>query len=100
MPPNTHRTIIEEKAFSRQIEGLAISHRRLDEVMVGISVALSSRPEHCTVVPGTKLSVIKTQAYPKAPALRIFFTYDENDVHLQFVEFAEPDQEANNTVTV
>jgi len=40
-------------------------------------------------IPGTSLSVAKTAVYPNAPALRIFFTYSDTEVHLLTIEFAE-----------
>jgi hypothetical protein len=33
--------------------------------------------------------VAKTAVYPNAPALRIFFTYNDTEVHLLVIEFAE-----------
>jgi hypothetical protein len=83
------RTIREEHKYREQLDALAISHKRLDEVMIGVSFTMARNPEEFTKVPGTNLSIARTDAYPDAPALRIFFTYNPYEVHLLFVEFAE-----------
>jgi hypothetical protein len=82
-----HRTIIQEPTFDAQIAILAISHKRLDEVLLGIHISLANHPDKCPKIPGTLLSAVKTRFYPEAPALRIFFTYDEDEVHLHHIEF-------------
>jgi hypothetical protein len=50
---------------------------------------LARQPEIFPVIPGTSLSVAKTAVYPDAPALRIFFTYTDREVHLVTIEFSE-----------
>jgi hypothetical protein len=84
--PNTVRTVIETERFSTAFQALSLSYQRLDEVMVGLTHALCVKPEECPVITGTKLSLITTRAYGKVPALRIFFTFNDNEVLLQHVE--------------
>jgi hypothetical protein len=81
------RIIREEPKFSEQVKALALDHKRLDEVLTGAYFALANGPENFPVVPGTSLSVLKTDVYPNAPALRIFFTYNIDEVHLITIEF-------------
>jgi hypothetical protein len=64
--------------------------------MIGVTFTMARNPEEFTKVPGTNLSIARTDAYPDAPALRIFFTYNPYEAHLLFVEFAEePDNFMN-----
>jgi hypothetical protein len=86
---NTLRTIVEDESFSNAFAKLKVSYRRLDEVLVGITLALVQSPEHCPIVPGTVLSILKTREFPGIPPLRIFFTYDEKEVHLRHVELIQ-----------
>lgn len=83
------RTVREEPKFSEQFQALAASHKRLDDVLYALYFALARKPENFPAVRGTTLSVAKTAVYPDAPALRIFFTYTDTEVHLMHVEFAE-----------
>ena len=81
------RTVREEPKFQEQLEALAVDFQRLDEVMRGVHISLCLKPETFEKI--GPLSVLKTDMYPGAPALRIFFTYTATEVHLLFVEFAE-----------
>ena len=85
----SQRTIRQEPKFNEQLEALGVTHKRLDEVLEGVCFALSRNPERFPRVPGTQLSIIKTPVYPGAPSLRIFFTFNEEEVHLLMVEFCE-----------
>ena len=82
------RTIIREHLFQEQLEGLAISHRRIEEVMAGIEYGLAKYPEFFHPIPGGHDCMVITNAYPDAPALRILFTYTPTEVHLLAVEFS------------
>jgi hypothetical protein len=82
----TLRTIIQEKRFDDQLTVIGVSHKRLDEALDGMHVYLSQYPERMEKIPDTLLSIIKTAEFPRAPALRIFFTYDEQVVRLLHIE--------------
>jgi hypothetical protein len=88
-PPGQLRTVREEPKFREQLDALATDHRRLDDVLAALYFALARRPEMFPAISGTSLSLAKTEFYPDAPALRIFFTYTDTEVHLLAVEFAE-----------
>lgn len=95
MPKNTGwpfkklRTVREEPKFREQFEAPAASNERLDDVLAALYFSLARQPEVFPTIPGTSLSVAKTSVYPNAPALRIFFTYTDTEVHLLIIEFSE-----------
>ncbi len=83
------RTIREEPKFEEQCQALAIIHKRLDEVLSGLYFSLARHPETFPAIPGTSLSIAKTAVYPDAPAVRVFFTFSDTEVHLLTIEFTE-----------
>jgi hypothetical protein len=83
------RTIIREHLFQRQLEGLALEHRRIEEVLAGIEYGLAKHPEMFEKIPDTRDSIVTTYFYPDAPAIRILFSYNAVEVHLEAIEFAE-----------
>jgi hypothetical protein len=85
------RTIRQEPKFDEEIQALGISCQRLDEILEAVSFGLARAPEAFPCVPGTRVSILKTAVYPGAPSLRVFFTYNEDEVHLLMVEFCEDD---------
>jgi|HubBroStandDraft_2_1064218.scaffolds.fasta_scaffold2049111_1 hypothetical protein len=78
------RTIREEGRFREQLEELGVSARRLDELMEGIALAVSLRPEVFPRVPGTSLHRIKVRPFQGLPHLNLWFWYNETTV--SFVE--------------
>ena len=85
------RTIRQEPKFDEQLDGLGITCKRLDAILEGVGFALARAPESFERVPGTLLSILKTAVHPGAPSLRVFFTYNEYEVHLLMIEFCEDD---------
>jgi len=83
------RTIIREHLFQQQLEGLALEHRRIEEVLAGIEYGIAKHPEMFEKIPGTRDCMVTTYCYPDAPAIRILFTYNAVEVHLEAIEFAE-----------
>jgi len=83
------RTIIKEPRFEQQLRGLALTHKRIEEVAAGFEYSLAKHPELFEKVPDSPYSVVRTNVYTKAPQLRIFFTYTATEVRLVAVEFAE-----------
>jgi hypothetical protein len=83
------RTIIRSDLFQRQLEGLALEHRRIEEVLAGIEYGLARHPEMFAKIPGSHDCMVKTYFYPDAPAIRILFTYNAVEVHLESIEFTE-----------
>ena len=83
------RTIIREPLFQRQLDGLAINHLRIDQVLSGIEYGLAKHPDFFEKIPDSHDCMVTTYFYPDAPPLRILFTYTATEVHLVAVEFAE-----------
>ena len=83
------RTIVRGHLFQRQLEGLALDHRRIEEVLAGIEYGLAKHPEVFETIPGTPDCMVTTYVYPDAPSIRILFRYTATTVHLEAVEFAE-----------
>jgi hypothetical protein len=71
------------------LEGLALEHRRIDEVLAGIEYGLAKHPEMFEKIPDSGDCMVTTNFYPDAPAIRILFTYTATEVHLDAIEFAE-----------
>jgi len=82
------RTIREEPKYKEQLEALALSYERLDEILTGVYFTLARHPKIGIQIPSTTLFLIKTDIYPDAPALRIFYTFNDAEVHLLAIEFA------------
>ena|ERR1017187_8420091 len=83
------RTVVREHLFQKQLEGLAVSHRRIEEALSGIEYGVARHPELFGKIPGSGDSMVTTYVYRDAPALRILFTYTPTEVHLLAIEFAE-----------
>ncbi len=83
------RTIVREHLFERQLEGLALDHPRIEEVLAGIEYGLAKHPELFEKIPGGSDCIVTTYFYPDAPAVRILFRYNAMEVHLEAIEFSE-----------
>ena len=86
-----HRTLIESAEYTAQLTALG-NPERLDDVLCGVSWALSTNPEIYDIVRGFQdIRLLKTDSFPGAPALRIWFRIDENGqhVHLEAIEAIE-----------
>ena len=86
------RGIIRHHKFKSQLDGLAITYRRRDVVLENLELALARRPEMFPAVPGTSLRAIVTAFYPNTPPLRIFYSFDDENVCLRSVEFANTER--------
>ena len=83
----TLRTVIETQDFSTQKEKLAIDAKCLDEVLFGVTWALARNPEIFPVVlTHHQIRVIKTDRTKTIKALRIFFSFNANEVKLLWLE--------------
>ena len=61
------RTIIKERLFEEQLAALAISHRRVEEILSGIEYGLAKHPEMFPKIPGSGDSMATTYFYPMRP---------------------------------
>jgi hypothetical protein len=95
LPNNTSgqfkaRTIRESSGFTQQKQRVEPNARRLDDQLRSVTWALARKPELFPKVGRTKLHCIKTDPWPDAPRLRIYYTFDDDFVDLLWVEIAEP----------
>lgn len=82
------REIIEEKTFDAEKHRVARSARRLDEMLRGLTWAVSRKPESFPKVHELNLYLAKTEDAPDAPAVNVWFTFDDQTVHLLYIELA------------
>lgn len=84
------RTVIEDKQFNEQKQKITPDVRRLDEILFGITWTVARGPEECPrVLENPDIRVIQTNRFMDIPRLRIFFTFDDKEVHLKWVEVLE-----------
>jgi hypothetical protein len=81
------RDIFEEPLFSQQLDRLAVSFKRRDQIMESVGFVLARSPELFPVVPGTCLSALTITLYDNMPSVRFLFTYDDERVTLVAVDF-------------
>ncbi len=87
------RTIIESEGFAREKALIEPDAKRIDQVLLGVTWMLSQHPEHYQRVPGTlRLYMHPTDPFPDAPALRIWYQFDGNEVVLLSIEKSEDDE--------
>ena len=74
-----YRTIREDPAYTAQAQALAPNTQRLDEILEGLVWAVCTEPSIFPLMRDTGMRLVKTDPYPGALPLRIFFTWDEDD---------------------
>ena len=84
------RTIRESRGFAQQKKRIQPNARRLDDQLLSITWALARKPELFSKIGRTKLYCIKTDPWPDAPRLRLYYTFDDDLVNLLWIEIAEP----------
>ncbi|MFN0145964.1 MAG: hypothetical protein ACKVT1_05595 [Dehalococcoidia bacterium] len=83
--------ISESALFEAQRDEINPDVRRMDEVLDGLMWALGHGADVFPVVTGT-LRRARTDPYPGAPALRLWFTIDEREVTLLSIERVADDE--------
>jgi hypothetical protein len=77
------RSLIEEELFTAQRNMINPNVKRMDAIMEGLTWALSTNPsQFFQVFSNRRLWIAKTDAYPDAPALRIWYRFDDTTVYL------------------
>jgi len=84
------RTIRESHEFAQQKKRIQPNARRLDDQLLSITWALARKPELFSKIRRTKLYCVKTDSWPDAPRLRLYYTFDDDLVDLLWIEIAEP----------
>ena len=86
--PCRTRNCIEEDTFEKGKQSIAKSVKRLDEILDGITWVMANAPDSFLNIPGTNLWLAKTDPALDAPAIWVWFTFDDGAVHLQLIEKA------------
>ena len=74
----------------QQIDELMSRYRRLDDVYRGIEWAIATDPLVCPEIPGAdRIRILKTDPYPDAPPIRVYFRIDNDDHHCTILEVHE-----------
>lgn len=81
------RDIRLESGIGDQLERLGVTYKRFDAVMEGINDALAEHPQAFPVIPGTRVSLCKTNefigiTFSDVPSLAIYFHYDDDVVRI------------------
>ena len=80
------RDVVEGPLFTEQVSKLTSDVRRFDDIMDGVVWALARDPERFPVVHEARnIRIVKTDAWGDTP-LCVFFTFDDNQTHLLWVE--------------
>jgi len=84
------RDVRRDPLFDSAIAAIEPNARRLDDQLRGIEWAIATAPYEFPQVQGTSLHLIKTDPWPGAPPLRVYFTIDdEHTCTLRWVEIIE-----------
>lgn len=90
-PPHPHiRGIFEQERLREILSKLGVSTLKLDSVLEGFSNTVCKKPELFEREPCTGWSRVIVKAYPpEVPPMRVWFTYDDNNVYVEHVELLE-----------
>lgn len=92
------RTLYESDEYERCCREIEPNAKRLDEALRFALEAIANGPENFPVIPGTKLRRVRTNDFPGAPALLLFFSIDdENSCTLQSLEYLPTEPELKAT---
>jgi hypothetical protein len=78
--------IVEETLYRAQCNRIEPDARRLDEILEGLYWGLGQDPRQGFPIPNTRLWLLKTDAFPNAPRLRIWYSFDTVKVYLRAIE--------------
>jgi len=91
------RDIKESPTFVEQKAKIEPDCKRLDEQLRGVFWALARKPESFTRHGNTGLFGVKTDSWPEAPSVIIWYKFNENQVELLGIEIAEMPDEHERT---
>ena len=85
-PPKI-REIVEEERVTEQLQEFGVSAHRIDNVIAGLADTVCRKPEVFAREEHTGWSRTIVKAIPPdVPFLRIWFTYDDDYVYVQYIE--------------
>jgi hypothetical protein len=89
-PSFNARTIKYDPLFESAASAIQPDAKRLDAQLRGAEWAIATKPEAFDLVPGTILRILKTDPWPDAPPLRIYFSIDDDTTcTLRWIEIVE-----------
>ncbi len=90
-PPRKRRSVRRSPLFEELYRQLSPNLPRLDEQLRAAEWKIAVAPEACPLMEGTRLRLVKTDPFPNAPQLRVFFTVDDDDeaCEMQYLEVVE-----------
>lgn len=74
-----HRTLVESEHYGECCQEIQPDAARLDEALRFPLFAIATQPERFPQIPGTRLRRVRTNEFPGAPALLIYFSVDGDD---------------------
>ena len=80
------REIVEEDSFKARLKELRIQHKRMDEALDAVCLALARRPDLFPLVPGTNIRRLRLQDCVGVPESNIWFTHTSDTVRLLTIE--------------
>ncbi len=77
-----HRTVVEEKRFSRELKAIKSNPHAADDLVDGAKWVLSREPRTGTQVAPRSPVWFLPVTLPHEPAVGIYYTFDDDEVHL------------------
>jgi len=92
-----HRDIRRSALFQLQASIIQPKSARFEEQIRSLEFAISRAADAWPPIPRTNLRVVKTDRFPGAPRLRVYFTIDDDDdCTLQQIELLEGPAEVDD----
>lgn len=82
----SHRGIFCNDEFVKQRDELAPDCKRFDEMFFGLDMAVAASPHIFACVEGMRLHRVNMRAGLGVPSLRVWFTFDDQNVTLLYIE--------------
>jgi len=87
MSPPKIREIVERDELKKELGRCGVSAKKLDDLMEGLEFSIAARPEVFQREEKSGWSRIMVKEFPPdIPAIRIWFTYDEERVQIERVD--------------
>jgi hypothetical protein len=89
------REIREEESYKSDMARLRLSYQAIDIAFEDVSLALSRRPDIFPQVPGAiniNLRRLKVTGCADLPELAVWFTFDDNFVHMLNIDELEDEE--------
>jgi hypothetical protein len=84
--PRKIRNIVEQAALKAELTRCGVAARKLDKITLGLADTICLSPEIFQREEDTGWSCILTRNYPGIPSIRIWFTFDDDNVYIEAVD--------------